>query len=89
MRARSERYAAFGSVQAAEERLTDLMERDQPLVERMSKEPGQKENRYRCLLVADAPRVAELSVPADLEERVAALEETLQQVLLRLEAQGG
>ena len=47
LRARSERYAAFESVQAAEQRLGDLMRRDIPLVERMPKEPGQKENRYR------------------------------------------
>jgi uncharacterized protein YceH (UPF0502 family) len=87
LRARSERYAAFRSVQEAEERLQDLLSRDEPLVERMPREPGQKENRYRCLLV-EAGAMADLSGSTDLEERVAALEEALQRVLRRLDEEG-
>ena len=85
LRARTERYATFASVQAAEERLGDLMRRDTPLVDRMPREPGQKENRYRCLLV-EAGETAAPFGPADLETRVAALEDALQRVLRRLDA---
>jgi hypothetical protein len=85
LRARTERYATLASVQAVEERLDDLMRRDTPLVERMPREPGQKEGRYRCLLV-EAGETAAPFGPADLETRVAALEDTLQRVLRRLDA---
>jgi uncharacterized protein YceH (UPF0502 family) len=85
LRARTERYATLASVQAVEERLDDLMRRDTPLVERMPREPGQKENRYRCLLV-EAGETAAPFGPADLETRVAALEDALQRVLRRLDA---
>jgi len=84
LRARTERYTAFASIQAAEQRLEDLMGRDEPLVERMPREPGQKENRYRCLLV-EAGSTADQAT--SLEERVAALEEALQQVLRRLDGE--
>jgi uncharacterized protein YceH (UPF0502 family) len=68
-----------------EERLGDLMRRDTPLVDRTPREPGQKENRYRCLLV-EAGETAAPFGPADLETRVAALEDALQRVLRRLDA---
>jgi hypothetical protein len=84
LRARTERYVEFGSVQNAERRLADLAERDEPLVEHLEREPGQKERRYRCLLVeSSAPSAA--PTPTDLEQRVAALEEALQEVLRRLD----
>ena len=83
LRTRTERYIAFGSVPDVEERLKDLTERDEPLVEHLEREPGQKERRYRCLLVEPgAPPPA--PVPTDLEQRVAALEEALEQILRRL-----
>jgi uncharacterized protein YceH (UPF0502 family) len=85
LRARTERYVAFGSVGAAEERLGDLMGRDEPLVERMEREPGQKENRFRCLLVESAGSPVP-PLQADLELRVAALEAALEQVLRRLDS---
>jgi uncharacterized protein YceH (UPF0502 family) len=92
LRTRTDRYVAFGSVHDTEERLRDLMSRDEPLVEHLQRESGQKERRYLCLLTepsAPAAPAAELSAMppvADLEERVAALEEALEQVLLRLDA---
>lgn len=51
LRTRTERYVAFGDVAAVEERLHDLAARTIPLVERLDRAPGQKESRYRCLLV--------------------------------------
>lgn len=90
LRTRTERYVNFGSVGEAEDRLNDLTSRDEPLVEHLDREPGQKERRYLCLLtepIAPAGRAAAIPAQADLEERVAALEESLQQVLRRLDAQ--
>jgi len=89
LRTRTDRYVAFGSVQNAEERLRDLIGRDEPLIEHLQREPGQKERRYRCLLTepaAPAQPLAAMPPVTDLEERVAALEEALQQVLRRLDA---
>lgn len=82
LRIRTDRYVHFQDVAAVEERLVDLMNRDIPLVERLERAPGQKENRYRCLLLgADTPT----SRPAptgndrleDLERRIARLEAAL------------
>jgi hypothetical protein len=81
LRARTERYVAFTSIEAVEQRLTDLVDRDVPLVERLEREPGRKEARYRTLLAersVDVPRPA----PAGdgLESRVVALEERLTRI---------
>ena len=86
LRARTDRYVSFGSTAAVEERLDDLMARTVPLVERLERAPGQKENRYRCILVADRsgeqPVASATPGPATdrldrLERRVAAIEEAL------------
>jgi uncharacterized protein len=82
LRTRTERYVSFADVAAVEERLIDLMHRNVPLVERLERAPGQKENRYRCLLTTPAaepvatPPVADDRLAA-LEARVAAIEEAL------------
>lgn len=89
LRTRTDRYVAFGSVPDAEERLHDLMGRDEPLIELLAREPGQKERRYRCLLTepsAPAVPLAQMPPVSELEQRVAALEEALDQVLHRLDA---
>jgi uncharacterized protein len=73
---------SFADVAAVEERLIDLMHRNVPLVERLERAPGQKENRYRCLLTTPAaepvanPPVADDRLAA-LEARVVAIEEAL------------
>ncbi|HVR32741.1 MAG TPA: YceH family protein [Acidimicrobiia bacterium] len=86
LRARTDRYVSFGATADVEERLVDLMARTVPLVERLERAPGQKENRYRCLLIADGageqPVVSATADPrtdrlAGLERRVAAIEEAL------------
>lgn len=71
LRIRTDRYVQFSDVAAVEERLVDLMNRDVPLVERLDRAPGQKENRYRCLLMEAA---AQPTVPPVDEDRLAALE---------------
>jgi len=83
LKQRSERLHPFGSLRELDETLESLIERE--LVERLSRRPGQKEERYRQLLggeaTADEAR-AEAEPPGDdridvLEERVARLEDEL------------
>jgi uncharacterized protein len=90
LRQRTDRYCEFPSVEAVEETLEDLITRDDPLVARLERAPGQKENRYRTVLVswdgswtAPQPRPSQadttqlLERTAMLEERVARLEAEL------------
>ncbi len=80
LRTRTDRYVSFTDVAAVEERLIDLMHRTVPLVERLERAPGQKENRYRCLLTTDSAEPAlhpEDDRIAALEARIAAIEEAL------------
>ena len=82
LRARTERYVSFSGTAEVEERLSDLVHRDVPLVERMARLPGHKEHRFRTLLRDDAGAQEPVAEPADgvdgrladLERRVAALE---------------
>ncbi len=60
LRARTDRYVEFASVDAVEDRLRDLITRDVPLVERLEREPGRREHRYRCVLVTVADAVGAL-----------------------------
>lgn len=91
LRSRSERYfEAEKPLDVIETILNDLMTRSQPLVERLDRRPGQKENRFRCLLTDPPqspspqpdPRAGEAGTgpaPSDpLAERVAILERQLQ-----------
>ena len=81
LRSRTERYVRFDEVAAVEERLLDLMVRTVPLVERLERAPGQKESRYRCLLLQDAaPGHASPPAPDRLDEierRLARIEAAL------------
>jgi uncharacterized protein YceH (UPF0502 family) len=91
LRIRTDRYVAFESVEAAEERLRDLTERDEPLVEHLPREPGQKERRHRSLLTESSTPAAPQAPAApvsELEQRVADLEKALEQVLRRLDTDG-
>lgn len=59
LRQRTARYVEFTSLPELESTLDGLRHRDRPLVERLEREPGQKENRYRQLLTAAADAVGE------------------------------
>ena len=90
LRTRSERLFEFESLGAVDEALEALAERDDPLVVRLERAPGQKEARYAHLLggPVDEAAFAAASPPpqrqvsggdrlAALEERVEALEGAL------------
>jgi uncharacterized protein YceH (UPF0502 family) len=103
LRARSERLHPFADQEEVDDALRRLARRDEPLVARLERQPGQKENRWSQLLggelpgaeapslVAVAPTAAPAgSVAMPTAERVAALEsamETLRDDLARLRAE--
>ncbi|MBT1073174.1 YceH family protein [Pelotalea chapellei] len=84
LRGRCERMHAFADASAVEDVLTELMDREQPMITRLARQPGRKECRYAHLLcgpadVADedhtpAPEAARVRVMAE-NERIARLEE--------------
>jgi uncharacterized protein len=86
LKQRTERLYSFDGIGAIEEVLQDLIGRE--LVARLSRRPGQKEERYAQLLGGDAAE-AEAPAPAPssaLEERVTRLEEAVRALEQRLES---
>jgi uncharacterized protein YceH (UPF0502 family) len=92
LRGRSERLHRFESTDAVDEVLRDMVAHSQPLVRRLARRPGQKEERWAHLVsgevVDNAPMPAFESSPtlsgeplsvrvARLEEKIAAIEEAL------------
>ncbi|MGS1094581.1 YceH family protein [Aquamicrobium terrae] len=94
--ARSERMARFASADDLREELDMLIGKRPPLVQEIGRGPGQREDRYAHLLsgevdvaalaVASGPVV--VSGDAELEARIAALEEQVRQLTERLDALG-
>lgn len=80
LRTRTDRYVQFADVAAVEERLIDLMTRAVPLVERLERAPGQKEHRYRCLLVDRSDFPPDRPDPHPDPDRLAALERRLARI---------
>jgi uncharacterized protein YceH (UPF0502 family) len=83
LRNRAERMCPIGNLQATEELLQNLMERDEPLLMRLPRQPGRKEQRFAHLLSGTpeidetsslAPEPARLQVAAE-NDRIAKLEE--------------
>jgi uncharacterized protein YceH (UPF0502 family) len=101
LRNRAERMCPVGDLQAVEELLQNLTEREEPLVMSLPRQPGRKEHRFTHLL-SGIPEVEETSAlptePArlkvaaendritSLEEEVAALRTELDEVSLQLKA---
>lgn len=101
LRNRAERMCPVGDLQAVEELLQNLMEREEPLVMRLPRQPGRKEHRFAHLL-SGQPDIEEtsalpteparLKVAAEndriarLEEEVAALRAELDEVSKQLKA---
>jgi len=101
LRNRAERMCPVGDLQAVEELLQNLMEREEPLVMRLPRQPGRKEHRFAHLLsgLPDIEESAALpkeparpKVAAEndrisrLEEEVAALRAELDEVSKQLKA---
>jgi hypothetical protein len=84
LRTRSERLHEFESLPAVEETLERLAQRDDPLVVRLERQPGQKEARYAHLLGGPVDEAALATVSPAPErqasggERLAALEERVE-----------
>jgi hypothetical protein len=101
LRNRAERMCPVGDLTTVEELLQNLMERDEPLVMRLPRQPGRKEHRFAHLL-AGTPEIDETSVlPTDparlrvtaendriakLENQVAALRAELDEMHSQLKA---
>lgn len=81
LRTRTERYIDFEGVPAVEEVLNDLIHRDEPLVEKIHREPGQREERFRSLLADWDPATVGRPQASDrleqIEARLARIEEAL------------
>ncbi len=104
LRTRTERAAAFESLDAVEATLEAMASRDEPLVVHLARQPGQKETRWMHLLGGPEPHVepdvepaaeplpvvdtAPPSTAPDLGERVAELEARLARVESVLEDLG-
>ena len=81
LRNRAERMCLVGDLQAVEELLQNLAERETPLVMRLPRQPGRKEHRYAHLLagvpdveqISTIPEAARIQVQAD-DDRVSRLE---------------
>lgn len=89
IRTRAARLFEFESVEAAEEALWMLAERDDALVQKLSRRPGQSADRYAHLLSGDVadepePSVAVTSAPAAPVPGLAARVETLEAEVARL-----
>ena len=89
LRMRTERLCKFADVGEVEATLTGLMERDEPLVAKLPREPGKRESRYAHLFGAE-PETASGSraaaQPANSDrERIDALEQSVDQLRREME----
>jgi uncharacterized protein YceH (UPF0502 family) len=91
LRARTERMHPFGSVTEVEEALQSLGARAEPLVERLERQPGQKEARYADLLVGSGasqpwqPDQAEPAPAPEPADDIAALAAEVRQLRAEVE----
>lgn len=92
LRIRTERLCKFGDVHEVEATLTHLMERDEPLVVKLSREPGKRESRYAHLFSAEAEtggaskaKTTEVERASSGPERLDALEQLVDQLRQELE----
>jgi uncharacterized protein YceH (UPF0502 family) len=94
LRTRTERMAAFADLGEVERTLDRLAAREDPLVVRIPRQPGQREDRYAHLLGGEVDVTAVQSAPqppraraddmADLREEVAALRRDLDEIRAQL-----
>jgi uncharacterized protein YceH (UPF0502 family) len=83
LRSRTDRYVEFDDVASVEEVLEGLIDREVPLVARLERGPGRREDRFRTLLIEhggpppDYPTRGADDRLLRLEERIARIEEAL------------
>lgn len=83
LRSRTDRYVEFGDVAQVEEVLEGLVDREVPLVARLERGPGRREDRFRTLLIDQGhsppagPHQQTEERLARLEARIALIEEAL------------
>ena len=75
LRTRSERMAEFARLDDVERELTALIDREEPLVARLARQPGQKEERYAHLLAGEVVAEVAPSPPRQRTDELAALRE--------------
>ena len=93
LRARTERLHAFADQADVEAALDRLATRDEPLVQRLDRRPGEREARWMDLMAErpldsvrdESPTGAPVARRSDLEARVAALEEAVAELKALLE----
>jgi len=91
LRSNSQRLHAFEDLDDVQHVLQRLMEHEPPLVVPLSRQPGQKEERYAHLLCGEpalpdtAPKPEPVRARPELEERIAALEQAVAQLERRLD----
>ncbi len=85
LRGRSDRLHSFDGVPEVEDLLRDMGEHSEPLVKRLLRRPGQKEERWAHTVAGAILEMAEEPVAADSEPRVAS--EPLSSRVHRLEEQ--
>ena len=93
LRSRAERMARFTDVEHVERTLNDLMERGEPLVARLPRQPGKREQRYaHCIgdetLPIEAGMAMAESSRADQgdPDRIDALEQTVSELQIQVAA---
>jgi uncharacterized protein len=89
LRTRSERLWAFTDLEAVESVLTDMQERDEPLVIQLERQAGRKEPRYAQLLSGD-PIIEETAADASIvsgasrQDRISQLENEVAELKVQL-----
>jgi uncharacterized protein YceH (UPF0502 family) len=77
LRARAERMHPFSDPAAVEDALRELMEREQPFVTRLARQPGRKESRYAHLLAGEPAAAGEEQAPAPEPARIRVMAENV------------
>ena len=90
IRIHTARMANFDDAEALQSVFTDLMEREEPLVQQLPRAPGQREARFIHLLGGDLQAEGEAEVngdpDADLQERVMRLEQEVADLRAQIKA---
>jgi uncharacterized protein YceH (UPF0502 family) len=84
LRSRTGRYTEFTDLDDVADELAAMAAAEEPLVERLPRQPGEKESRYRHLLGGSAPTPIPVTSAEDEVDRVAELEAELTELRERV-----